>query len=147
MGGLRTAHSLIKREKGNEIMTTIKLGNRELTVQYGYKVTWKSGIIKKLVGLSRDNGGDEFDRVEEVMAILPELLLIGVQKHHENEFKYDYETGKGKDQMLDKVCDILDTYFDEEGADFEALLTQLQEELLENGFLASMFRKEVEKKK
>ena len=128
-------------------MTTIKLGNRELTVQYGYKVTWKSGIIKKLVKLSGDTDGDGIDRVDEVMAILPELLLIGVQKHHENEFKYDYETGKGKEQMLDKVCDILDSYFDEEGADFEALLTQLQEELLENGFLASMFHKESQKTK
>ena len=128
-------------------MTTIKLGNRELTVQYGYKVTWKSGIIKKLVGLSKNNGdADEFDRVEEVMAILPELLLIGVQKHHDNEFKYDYDTGKGKDEMMDKVCDILDDYFDGEEADFEKLLSQLQGELLENGFLATMFRKEAEKK-
>lgn len=126
-------------------MTNLKFGEKELQIKYGYKITWKSGIIKKLVALSNEDE-DRFKRINNIMEILPELLLLGVQKYHSDEYGYNYENNEGKDAQLDKVCDLLDDYFDSDDADFEELLGSLQSELLENGFLASMFRQEAEKK-
>lgn len=123
-------------------MTTINIKDKEYKIQYGYRVTWKSGIVKDLVLLSEIQ--DNFERIDKVMSMLPNLILVGLQKHHE-EFAYDYDTEEDKEDKIARVCDLLDDYFDEEEADFEELFNTLQNELLENGFLAALFRQEAEK--
>ena len=45
-----------------------------------------------------------------------------------------------------KVYALLDEYFDGEDGDVEKLFGDLQNELLENGFLSKILRKESEKK-
>ena len=37
-------------------MTTIKIGEKEFNIKYGYEATVKNGIIKKLVSLGEENG-------------------------------------------------------------------------------------------
>ena len=136
-------------------MLKIKFGETELSIKYGYEVTAKSGILKKLIAVDEMGLGDKKDEKEvdmagaldAIMSILPELVLAGVQKFHKEEYGYNYLTGEGKEEQLDKIYALLDDYFDTEDADFQELYGDLQEELLNNGFLASMFRAEKAKSK
>ena len=136
-------------------MLKIKFGETELSIKYGYEVTAKSGILKKLIAVDEMGLGDKKDEKEvdmagaldAIMSILPELVLAGVQKFHKEEYGYNYLTGEGKEEQLDKIYALLDDYFDTEDADFQELYGDLQKELLDNGFLASMFRAEKAKSK
>lgn len=136
-------------------MLKIKFGETELSIKYGYEVTAKSGILKKLIAVDEMGLGDKKDEKEvdmagaldAIMSILPELVLAGVQKFHKDEYGYNYLTGEGKEEQLDKIYALLDDYFDAEDADFQELYGDLQKELLDNGFLASMFRAEKAKSK
>ena len=127
-------------------MITLKLGKAQYSIYYGYEATVRSGIIKKLAAMSRSNNEatDNFDKIEVVLDILPELLLVGLQKFHKNEYGYNYKTEEGKEEALDKVYSLLDDYFETEDADFSELLETLQNQLTENGFLAKILKKEVE---
>lgn len=136
-------------------MLKIKFGETELSIKYGYEVTAKSGILKKLIAVDEMGIGDKKDEKEvdmagaldAIMSLLPELVLAGVQKFHKEEYGYNYLTGEGKEEQLNKIYALLDDYFDAEDADFQELYGDLQKELLDNGFLASMFRAEKAKSK
>lgn len=130
-------------------MLKIKFGETELSIKYGYEVTAKSGILKKLIeaeGIASEEK-EIASSIDKVMLLLPELVLAGVQKFHKDEFGYNYLTGEGKEEQLEKVYALIDDYFDMEDANFQKLYSDLQEELLDNGFLASMFREEKAKAK
>lgn len=136
-------------------MLKIKFGETELSIKYGYEVTAKSGVLKKLIAVDEMGLGEKKDEKEvdmagaldAIMSLLPELVLAGVQKFHKDEYGYNYLTGEGKEEQLDKIYALLDDYFDTEDADFQELYGDLQKELLDNGFLASMFRAEKAKSK
>ena len=71
-----------------------------------------------------------------------------VKEMKTSQTKYEakhFEVIKSKVQKL--VDALLDDYFDTEDADFQELYGDLQKELLDNGFLASMFRAEKAKSK
>lgn len=126
-------------------MLNLKLGKTQLSIRFGYEATVRSKILKKLAALTVETEGeDNFDRMSLMMEIVPEMILVGAQKFHSDEYGYDYKTDAGKEEALSKIYDLLDDYFEEEDADFSDLLTSLQEELMENGFLSKMFKKEVE---
>ena len=127
-------------------MTTIKLGERELKIKYGFEATVKSGIIRKLASLGSDNE-DGVESITKTLEILPELILAGVQKYHSDEFGYNYKTEEGKEEALSKIYSLVDDYFDGEDADFGEILDTLQNELMENGFLAKMLREEIAEQK
>ena len=126
-------------------MTHIVVNGKEYNIKYGFEATMRSGILKKLAHMSAD--GDTVDKIEMLADLLPEMVLVGLQKFHNAEFGYDYKTGDGKDEQIDKVYNLLDEYFDGEEADFMDLLDKLQAELMENGFLAKMLQKEQAKTK
>lgn len=125
-------------------MTTIKIGEKEFNIKYGYEATVKNGIIKKLVSLGEENGNME--SIEKILLLLPELLLAGLQKYHADEYGFDYKNSDQKEKQMAKVYALLDEYFDGEDGDVEKLFGDLQNELLENGFLSKILRKESEKK-
>ena len=125
-------------------MTTIKIGEKEFNIKYGYEATVKNGIIKKLVSLGEENGNME--SIEKILLLLPELLLAGLQKYHADEYGFDYKNSDQKEKQMAKVYALLDEYFDGEDGDVEKLFGDLQNELLENGFLSKILRKEREKK-
>lgn len=125
-------------------MTTIKIGEKEFNIKYGYEATVKNGIIKKLVSLGEENGNME--SIEKILLLLPELLLAGLQKYHADEYGFDYKNADQKEKQMAKVYALLDEYFDGEDGDVEKLFGDLQNELLENGFLSKILRKEREKK-
>jgi hypothetical protein len=129
-------------------MTKIKLGEKELNIKFGYEATLKSGIIAKIVQL--DQIEDGVKNVNAVLMLLPELILVGVQKFHEKEFGYDPNNEEQKEKQMKKVFSMLDDYFDQEDADGNMLYESLLTEMLANGFLSKMLnqeRKKVTKRK
>ena len=121
-------------------MTKIKIGSKEYKIYFGYKATVQNGIIKKLVSVSSIK--DQMEAVEATLNILPELLLVGLQKFHAKEFGFTYGDEADKAQKVDKVFNLLDSYFDTEESDIMALYNALQNELTENGFLSKLFQEE-----
>ena len=72
---------------------------------------------------------------------MPEILLVGLQVYHK-DFRYDYDTKDGKDEQIDKAFDLIEKYTESGDSDVMDLFNGLQEALLEDSFLANMFRKE-----
>ena len=125
-------------------MTTIKFGKKNLKIKFTYKATFKTGILRKFAKFATtQEKGETMDILDQTMGIVPEMILAGVQKYHSDEYGYDYDTGEGREEALSKIYDLLDDYFDDDAADFNALMDALQKELLEDGFLAKMLRKEL----
>ena len=88
-----------------------------------------------------ENGDVDMEDLEELLLYLPEILLVGLQVHHK-DFRYDYDTKDGKEDQLDKVFDLIDKYTENSDSSVMDLFNGLQEALLEDSFLANMFRKE-----
>lgn len=125
-------------------MLNLKLGKAQLSIRFGYEATVRSKLLKKMAAMAVEREGEEtFDRMDAMMEIVPEMILVGAQKFHSKEYGYDYKTEAGKEEAMSKIYALLDDYFDEEDADFSDLMESLQAELMENGFLAKMFKKEV----
>ena len=126
-------------------MTTIKFGEKEYNIKFAYEPTLKSRILSKIVSLEDEmkNGINSADKAEDMMLLIPEIILIGLQKFHRNDFGYDYDSGSGKQEQLSKVFDLVDDYFDgNEEASALDLYDKLQEEMLANSFLSKIFQKE-----
>lgn len=125
----------------------LKIGEREFNIKFGYKPTLKSRIISKLVQMSataKIDGDADMEKIEDMLLFLPELLLVGLQVCHE-EFRYDYDTGEGRDEQLDKAFALTGEYMDSEDADIMVFFNQLQEALLQDSFLKGLFQKEQKK--
>ena len=89
---------------------------------------------------------DGMESTEDLLLFLPDFLLIGLQKFHADEYGFDYETGKGKDEQMAKMFSLIEDYFDSnEDEDAITLYNALTEEMLQNGFLKSQFQKELKK--
>lgn len=122
----------------------LRIGEKELNIKFGYKPTLKERLISKIVKMSRTDGEDEnesMEKMEDLLLFLPEILLIGLQVHHE-DFRYDYDTKEGKEEQLNKAFDLIDEYSTQDGADLMQLFNDLQEEMRNDSFLASLFQKE-----
>ncbi len=120
-------------------MKTIKAGNKEYKIQYGYLATVKSKIIKDLAGL--DAGGNELDMLDTVLGILPKLLLVGLQKFHKDEYGCDFSDVESTGRAIEKTGELLDEYFDSSDSDIQGLFMILQDELVANGFLSKSMRR------
>ena len=121
----------------------IKIDGKDYKIKFGYKPTLKEHVISKIVkfsGMSDENGEVDMEKLEELLLYLPEILLVGLQVHHE-DFRYDYDTKDGKEDQLDKVFDLIDKYTENSDSSVMDLFNGLQEALLEDSFLANMFRK------
>ena len=122
----------------------IKIDGKDYKIKFGYKPTLKEHVISKIVKFSRlsdENGDVDMEDLEELLLYLPEILLVGLQVHHK-DFRYDYDTKDGKEDQLDKVFDLIDKYTENSDSSVMDLFNGLQKALLEDSFLANMFRKE-----
>lgn len=127
----------------------LKIGEKELKIKFGYKPTLKERLISRIVKTSRTNGEDEvenMEKIEDLLLFLPEILLIGLQVHHE-EYRYDYDTKEGKEEQLEKAFNLIDEYASSDDADLMKLFNDLQEEMKNDSFLASLFQKEEQAEK
>lgn len=122
----------------------LKIGKNEYNIKFGYKPTLKERIISKVVKMSNTAGSNSdtnMEKIEDLLLFLPELLLVGLQVHHE-DFRYNYDTKEGKEEQLDKAFALVEEYMDGEDADVMAFFNHLQEALLQDSFLKSLFQKE-----
>ncbi len=124
-------------------MTKLKLGEKELQIKFGYEATVKSGIIKKIAGLEQKT--DDFEVIDSMLFLLPELILVGAQKFHGDELGYNPANEDEKDEKMGVVYAMLDDYFDSDDSDVQALYNSLLSELLENGFLSKLLNAERKK--
>jgi len=125
----------------------LKIGKKEYSIKFAYKPTLKEHIISKFVkfaDLSNDDKEAYFEKIEDLLLFLPEAVLVGLQVHHP-DFKYNCDTGEGKEEQLDKAFALVEEYMDGEDADVIAFSNQLQEALLQDSFLRSLFQKEQKK--
>lgn len=124
-------------------MTKIKIGKNEYQIYFAMQPTIQIGIIKKLAAL-----GDiemSIDNIGSLLETITEVLLVGLQKNHKDEYGFNYVTGDGKDEAMAKAYELMDEYAEDENADYFDLYSKLENELLENGFFAKLFRQEKEK--
>lgn len=125
----------------------LRIGENEYSIKFAYKPTLKERIVSKFVRYSRElskGDGMDFEKIEDMLLFLPEALLVGLQVHHK-DFAYDCDTGDGKKEKLDKVFALVEQYMDSEEADVTWFFNQLQEALLQDSFLRSLFQKEQKK--
>lgn len=121
----------------------ITIGKKEVNIKFGYKPTLKERVISKIAKLGdiRDETENiNLEKLENLLLYLPELLLVGMQVHHK-EYRYDYDTGEGKAEALEKACALVEEYMDSEGADVLYLFNALQEALTEDSFLSAMLQR------
>ena len=122
----------------------MNIAGKEVNIKFGYKPTLKERIISKVVRMSNitdENGETDMEKVEDLLLFLPELLLVGMQVHHK-DFRYDYDTKEGKQKQLEKTTDLVEKYMESEDADIMEFFGKFQDALMEDSFLASLFRKE-----
>ena len=122
----------------------MNIAGKEINIKFGYKPTLKERIISKVVRMSNitdENGETDMEKVEDLLLFLPELLLVGMQVHHK-DFRYDYDTKEGKQKQLEKSTDLVEKYMESEDADIMEFFGKFQDALMEDSFLASLFRKE-----
>lgn len=125
----------------------LRIGENEYSIKFAYKPTLKERIVSKFVRYSRElskGDGMDFEKIEDMLLFLPEALLVGLQVHHK-DFAYDCDTGDGKKEKLDKSFALVEQYMDSEEADVTWFFNQLQEALLQDSFLRSLFQKEKKK--
>lgn len=123
----------------------LKTENKEYQIRFAYIPTVKGKLIQHLMELESKANTNSFDAISDILEMLPEMVLIGLQKFHKDEFGYDYDTLEGKAEALAKVYNIIDDYFDSEDADLGEFYNELQDELTNNGFLKSLLKQEAEK--
>lgn len=122
----------------------LNIGEKEINIKFGYKPTLKERIISKVVKMSKVSNGEDgtdMEKVEDLLLFLPELLLVGMQVHHE-DYRYNYDTGEGKEEQLERAFTLIEEYTESEGADIMELFNKIQEALTEDSFLAGLYRKE-----
>jgi hypothetical protein len=66
-----------------------------------------------------------------------------LQVHHSDEFGYNIDTNEGYDEKVDKAFDLLDTWFDNKENSLINLYNDIENELLNDSFLSSLFQKAV----
>lgn len=132
-------------------MITLKIKDKEYKIEYGFEATIRTKIISKVAKLQNDDNTDKkkkigltdiIDKMEDIISILPEMLLVGLQKNHE-EFKFDYDNDEAKKSKIGEMYGLIEDYTDGEH-DVYDLFGELQEEMLKNGFLKKMFHQMME---
>ena len=125
---------------------TLKVGEKEFKITFGYEATLKSRLLSRMAKMSVDmgeNGGD-LEKVEDMLLFIPEVVLVGLQKEHE-EYKYNLDTKENYEEKKNMAFLLVAEYLDDGENDAIELFDALQEEMTKNGFLKKMFENEVEK--
>lgn len=116
-------------------MITLKVNNKEYKLVFGYGALLKTDILDRIQNSNKEG-------LKGAISLLPELLLVGLQKIHKDEF--GWETESEKEIALDKIYDLLDEYesesTDDNPQDGFMLLQQMNDELGKNGFLSRIMK-------
>lgn len=122
-------------------MFSFSANGKTYKVKFGYGVLTQSDILTQVSSMGAINNP------KDMIKMLPELILVGLQKKHKDEF--GYETEEEKKIAYDKVCDLLDDYEDESTEENPhngfTLFEKASQELEKNGFLSGMIKSMEEK--
>lgn len=122
-------------------MFSFSANGKTYKVKFGYGVLTQSDILTQVSSMGAINNP------KDMIKMLPELILVGLQKNHKDEF--GYETEEEKKIAYDKVCDLLDDYEDESTEENPhngfTLFEKASQELEKNGFLSGMVKAMKEK--
>ena len=117
-------------------MFSFSVNDKTYKVKFGYGVLTQSDILTQVSSMGAINNP------KDMIKMLPELILVGLQKKHKDEF--GYETEEEKKIAYDKVCDLLDDYEDESTEENPQngfiLFEKASQELEKNGFLSGMVK-------
>lgn len=129
-------------------MLTIKVNDKEYTIKFGYEPTLKSRLLSRVAKMTvnmKQDAEENLEQIENMLLFVPEMVLVGLQKFHSDEFGYNLDTNDGYEEAKNKAFSLVGEYVDTGDVDITDFFTELQEELTANGFLKKMFEKEVEK--
>ena len=122
-------------------MFSFSANGKTYKVKFGYGVLTQSDILTQVSSMG------SITNPKDMIKMLPELILVGLQKKHKDEF--GYETEEEKKIAYDKVCDLLDDYEDESTEENPhngfTLFEKASQELEKNGFLSGMVKAMEEK--
>ena len=125
-------------------MLNLKIGNKDYNVAFAYEPTLKTRLLSRLARKTTEMEGGEVESIEDMLLFVPEILLVGLQRYHE-EFRYDYDSKNGYEEKLNMAFALVGEYIDDGENDAIELSNLLQEELMKNGFLKKMFDEEMGK--
>lgn len=121
-------------------MYIFKIHGKEYKVRFTYRTVCEDDILDKISDATDFEGLNVGGMIAKVSKATAELLLVGLQKYHSDEF--GYKDDKEKAQRLEEMLDLFDDYEDESTEEHEqsaaTLFSDLQEELQKNGFLSAM---------
>lgn len=129
-------------------MMKIKVKDKEYTIQFAYIPTVKSRLLSRFakMAVGMKNGAENnLEQIEDMLLFLPDVVLIGLQKFHSDEFGYNLDTNDGYEEAKEKAFSLVGDYVDTGDVDVTDFFTDLQEEMTSNGFLKKMFEREVQK--
>ena len=122
-------------------MFSFSANGKTYKVKFGYGVLTQSDILTQVSSMGAINNP------KDMIKMLPELILAGLQRKHKDEF--GYETEEEKKIAYYKVCDLLDDYEDESTEENPhngfTLFEKASQELEKNGFLSGMVKAMEEK--
>ena len=122
-------------------MFSFSANGKTYKVKFGYGVLTQSDILTQVSSMGAINNP------KDMIKMLPELILVGLQKKHKDDF--GYETEEEKKIAYDKVCDLLDDYEDESTEENPhngfTLFEKASQEIEKNGFLSGMVKAMEEK--
>lgn len=122
-------------------MFSFSANGKTYKVKFGYGVLTQSDILTQVSSMGAINNP------KDMIKMLPELILVGLQKKHKDEF--GYETEEEKKIAYDKVCDLLDDYEDDSTEENPhngfTLFEKASQEIENNGFLSGMVKAMEEK--
>lgn len=121
-------------------MYIFKIHGKEYKVRFTYRTVCEDDILDKISDATDFEGLNIGGMIAKVSKATAELLLVGLQKYHSDEF--GYKDDKEKAQRIEEMLDLFDDYEDESTEEHEqsaaTLFSDLQEELQKNGFLSAM---------
>ena len=123
-------------------MYYFKIHGKEYKVRFTYRTICEGDILDRISEATDFEELNVRGMIEKISKATAELLLVGLQKYHSNEF--GYSTDEEKNQRIEEMLDLFDDYEDESTEEHEqsaaTLFSDLQEELQKNGFLSAMMR-------
>lgn len=127
-------------------MYILNVNGNKYKIQFKYRTLLGTDIIDKVVGIgSIVDVSKPADTLKGVIGLTAEMLLVGLQANHNDQFGYDTDDER-KERMLE-VLDLIDDY-EAENTDDDGncekngytLFVDMQGELERNGFLSAMMK-------
>lgn len=124
----------------------IKIDKKEYNIFFAFEPTLKARILSRMAKISAElsKSENQLEKIEDMLLFLPEVVLVGLQKHHSEEFGYDLDTKEGFEEKKAKAFSLVSEYFDTGNVDCVDFFNKIQDEMTREGFLKKTFKKELE---